>query len=64
MKTEQDLKDRLRQLLKNSAFKEGSKQAAITEQSFLMGAMFADERLATPYLQILLMSGRSILNDK
>lgn len=64
MKTEQELKDRLRQILKNSAIKEGSKQAAITEQSFLMGAMFADERLATPYLQILLMSGRSILLDK
>ena len=64
MKTEQELKDRLRQLIKNSAIKEGSREAAITEQSFLLGAMFADKRLATPYLKTLLMSGRFLSNDK
>lgn len=63
MKTTQELKDRFRELLKNSSVKEGTKKAAIIEQSFLLGAMFADERLATPHLTILLISGRSILND-
>ena len=63
MKTEQEIKDRLRQLLKNSGIKEKSQKAAIIEQSFLMGMMFANESYNTAYFQILLMSGRSILKD-
>jgi hypothetical protein len=63
VKTEQEIKDRLRQLLKNSGIKKNSQKAAIIEQSFLMGMMFANESYNTAYFQILLMSGRSILND-
>jgi hypothetical protein len=63
VKTEQEIKDRLRQLLKNSGIKEKSQKAAIIEQSFLMGMMFANESYNTAYFQILLMSGRSILKD-
>lgn len=61
MKTHQEITDRLRKTLENSAFKPRSKSARIAESSMLMGMMFADESYQNAYLQVLLISGKSIL---
>jgi hypothetical protein len=63
-RTEQEIKDKIARLMTNSCIKRDSKQAAILEQGFLFGFMFAnEEENATTYLQILLLSGRSILDQ-
>jgi hypothetical protein len=54
---------KLRDLLANSGIKTGSVKARTVEQAFLHGMIFADERYMTPYIAILLVSGRSILDD-
>jgi hypothetical protein len=64
MKTNEEIADRLSQLLENSAIKRGSKQARLVEGGLLMGMMFADPAYQTPSLQILMISGRSILQDR
>jgi hypothetical protein len=62
-RTEQEIKDKIAKLITNSGIKRGSKQAAILEQGFLFGFMFAnEEENATAYLQITILSGRSILD--
>jgi hypothetical protein len=64
-RTEPELRDRVARLLKNSAIKQGTRQAALIEHAFLFGFIFANEEVnSTAYLQILLLSGRSILDDK
>ena len=63
MKTHQEIADRLRQVLENSAIKPRSKQARLVEGGMLVGMMFADEAYRNAYLQILMLSGRSILDD-
>lgn len=64
MKSNKEINDRLKLLLKNSGIKEKSEEAILVEKSFLLGMIFADEQYNTAYFQILLMSGRSILDDE
>jgi len=62
-RTEEEIKDKIVRILNNSGIKKGSKQAALLEQAFLFGFMFAnEEENTTAYLQISIMSGRSILD--
>lgn len=64
MKTYQEIAEGIRTLLKNSAIKEGTKKAQMVEQAFIFGMMFENTVWSTnAYLQILMMSGRSILDD-
>lgn len=64
MKTYQEIADGIRTLLKNSAIKEETQKAKMVEQAFIFGMMFENTAWSTNgYLQILMMSGRSILDE-
>ena len=54
----------LQEVLNANDYKEGTKKAAICENSFIQGAITADPSLISncPVLSICLMSGRSILS--
>lgn len=59
-----DLKEKFTKLLKQAGVKPQSKQAGLLEFGFLQGYIFANpEANSHPYLLILMMSGRSILDD-
>lgn len=62
MLNEKELKEKLAKLLNQAGIKPRSKQAALLEFGFLQGYIFADEKNAHPYLLILMMSGRSLLD--
>ena len=54
----------LQEVLNANDYREGTKKAAICENSFIQGAITADPSLISncPILSICLMSGRSILS--
>ena len=54
----------LQEVLNANDYREGTKKAAICENSFIQGAITADPSLINncPILSICLMSGRSILS--
>jgi hypothetical protein len=58
------LKPRLQTLLLKNSIKKGTVKAKTAEFFFIQGVMAGNEQLATnPYLTIMLISGRSILDD-
>lgn len=64
MKTNEEIAEGIRTLLRNSAIKPGTNKAQMIEQAFLFGMMFENpDYTNNAYLQILMISGRSILDD-
>lgn len=60
----ESLKPRLLTLLERNGIKKGTVRAKTAEFFFIQGVMEGNEQLAThPYLAIMIISGRSILDD-
>lgn len=60
----ESLKPRLLTLLERNSFKKGTVKAKTAEFFFIQGVMAGNSDLATnPYLAIMIISGRSILDD-
>jgi hypothetical protein len=62
LKTNKEIEDALRQILKINDYKIGSKKAITAEFSFIQGIIFGNPKYANTYLYLCLMSGRSILS--
>lgn len=61
--TIKEIQDRLNAILEVEGVKPKSKKAQLIEWAMLHGIILASSE-AYPYLAILIMSGRSILNEK
>lgn len=63
LKTNEEIIDAIKYILKNNGVKIGTKRARTIECSFIQGMMVADNRYArNAFLAICLMSGRSIID--
>lgn len=62
--THEKLKERLKALLETNRIKKGTVKAKNAEFFFIQGARAGNDDLAvSPYLAMILISGRSILDD-
>jgi|TARA_R110000824_G_scaffold57097_2_gene155596 hypothetical protein len=64
MVSREEIKKSFEQIVKTNRYKKGTEMFKTAECSFLQGVMVADSRqLENPYFAILIISGRSILDD-